>query len=117
MTLVILADSKIHIYESLGMIGIYVLYVIVVIVGRKIYQSRKKRKQDRIAAKQENARAEELTVRTKGTPNLNLVVDDDDQDTETLAAMFDDRDDAGYGQLQMAPRQPDANALSVAKRL
>lgn len=59
-TYVVLWDRQIHLYESLGFIVIYVVYVAVVIVGRKIYQSRKKQVIDPLVERRAEARSVEL---------------------------------------------------------
>lgn len=60
-TMVVLQDGKIHLWESIGYIVVYVLYVVVVIVGRKIYQGRKKKTTaDPLAEKMKAAKKEEM---------------------------------------------------------
>eukprot|EP00040_Diaphanoeca_grandis_P022589 m.121796 g.121796 ORF g.121796 m.121796 type:complete len:803 (+) comp28879_c0_seq2:256-2664(+) len=111
MTLIVLADGKIDIYESLGMVGIYVIYVIVVIVGRKIYQSGKQRRLDRVASKQANARQEELKTVQPSVPQL--VVEEDDADVRAMTKILgDSKEVAAYGSLQMGTGPSNTNAIA-----
>jgi len=58
---IVLWDGDITLYESIGFIAVYVGYVAVVIIGRKIYQSRKKRNAESpVARKHRISKTEEM---------------------------------------------------------
>ncbi|EGD75575.1 hypothetical protein PTSG_06644 [Salpingoeca rosetta] len=59
-TYVVLWRQEITTAQAIGFCAVYIVYVLVVIVGRHIYQSRKKRRMDPIAEKKREARKEEL---------------------------------------------------------
>eukprot|EP00056_Hartaetosiga_gracilis_P005052 m.80796 g.80796 ORF g.80796 m.80796 type:complete len:729 (-) comp12032_c0_seq5:116-2302(-) len=60
-TYALLVVGEITTFSAIGFCAVYVLYVIVVVVGRHIYQSRKKkRKANPVEVKQQHARKEEL---------------------------------------------------------
>jgi sodium/potassium/calcium exchanger 6 len=57
---VALWDGAIELWESVGFVGVYVLYVLVVIVGRYLYQKWKRTNVDRLAIKRKVSKTEEM---------------------------------------------------------
>lgn len=116
-TAVVLFDGEIHLYEGLSFVGIYVLYVFVVVVGRKIYQSRKKKNGvavDPVEAKKDRAMVEELgeikPIKTS-IENRPSVYEDADEGVNyfTEASNADDTRITGveYGQLAIKVENED----------
>eukprot|EP00049_Salpingoeca_infusionum_P006060 m.100790 g.100790 ORF g.100790 m.100790 type:complete len:697 (-) comp13183_c0_seq3:4403-6493(-) len=74
-TYVILWRGEIKLWEAIGFIVLYVIYVLVVVIGRKIYQSRKKRRNPSI--KDTDVIEESLPMAEKRlTANSEEMVDD-----------------------------------------
>jgi sodium/potassium/calcium exchanger 6 len=113
-TYVVLWDGNIHIYESLGYIVIYVLYVCVVIFGRKIYQSSKKAPSvDPLEARHETARTEELVpphskeaLRVPTPPPVIFIATVEEDES----AMGDGSSNNNYNN---APRTTDLDSVSL----
>jgi len=67
----VLYDGKITVIEAAGFVALYFIYVLVVIIGRRIYQARKSKEAiDPIEAKRANARNEELQDEPSHNPTV-----------------------------------------------
>jgi sodium/potassium/calcium exchanger 6 len=115
-TAVVLHDGDIFLWEALGFIGIYVLYVLVVVIGRKIYQARKKKKADRVAAKQDKAREEEMgdirppSISVEEPVNSDSVYEDSGKPLDPFVQTTLENGEKILGSLAINPPDPEFNS-------
>lgn len=80
MVFIVCWDKKIHLWQSLGFIGIYLVYVVVVILGRFIYQRHKRRKLDGIKHDQAMNTADIVDIGPGSVDTSELFSDGDELD-------------------------------------
>jgi Ca2+/Na+ antiporter len=75
-------DGRVHLWESVFFIGFYVLYVVVIIVGRLIYQRRKKARILKMSMATSVAEADKDEFEFVGTGTGGKSYDDYDEETD-----------------------------------